>query len=418
MHESRPYDLVVFGATGFVGQLVCQALRQQCPQEALQWAIAGRSPEKLKVQAEQLTSSDQPVPHIVADATDEASLRHLCQQTRVVISTVGPYALFGETLVRVCAETGTHYCDLTGESPWMRRMMDRYADTAKQSGAYIVHCCGFDSVPSDLGVFYLQQQAQQRWGQPCEQVKMRLMAAQGGVSGGTAASGINVVKEAANDAELRTALQTPYFLCPEYQPVAGQPPTLIPVQFDQDFQEWVTPFVMADVNARVVLRSNYLQNYDYSPNFRYEEGILTRGGPIGWLVAQGFKLGLDGFALAAALPPTRSLLESLLLPKSGEGPSATEQAEGFYDLRFVGRTAEGRVMKVKVLGDRDPGYGSTSKIIAQAGICLAKDLDESAKTGGFWTPASLLGHPFLNRLQQYAGVTFAVQSNASPPVHR
>jgi len=407
MRESRQYDLVVFGATGFVGQLVCQAIRQNDQQDDLTWAIAGRSADKLQALAENFAEPSQELPQIIADATDEASLRHLCEQTQVVISTVGPYALHGEPLVRVCAETGTHYCDLTGESPWIRRMIDRYASIAAQSGAYIVHCCGFDSIPSDLGVFYLQQQAQKRWGQPCERVKMRVMAAQGGVSGGTAASGINLIKEAADDQALRQALKDPYLLCPESQQVDAQLHPLIPVQFDKDFQEWVTPFVMADVNARIVLRSNYLQGYAYSPSFQYDEGILTRGGPIGWLVAQGLKLGLDGFVLAAALPPTRSLLESWILPKSGEGPTPTEQRQGFYDLRFVGRTAEGQLLKVKVMGDRDPGYGSTSQIIAQAGICLAKDLD-GGKPGGFWTPAALMGQPLVERLQQFAGVAFSV----------
>jgi len=408
MRENRQYDLIVFGATGFVGQLVCQAIRQNQQQEGLAWAIAGRSADKLQVLGQDLSDTAQPIPHIVADATDEASLHHLCAQTQVVISTVGPYALYGEPLVRVCAKTGTHYCDLTGESPWIRRMIDRYAATAAQSGAYIVHCCGFDSIPSDLGVFFLQQEAQKRWGEPCEQVKMRLIAAQGGVSGGTAASGINLIKEAADDQALRQALKDPYLLCPESQRVAKQRHPLIPVQFDQDFQEWVTPFVMADVNARIVLRSNYLQDYAYSQNFRYEEGLLTRGGPIGWLVAQGLKLGLDGLVLAAALPPTRSLLESWILPKSGEGPSAADQESGFYDLRFLGRTAEGQLLKVKVMGDRDPGYGSTSQIIAQAGIGLAKDLVSEDKPGGLWTPAALMGKPLVERLQRYAGVTFSV----------
>ena len=204
MHNHRPFDLVVFGATGFVGQLVCQALVKQSQQESLQWAIAGRSASKLKALAERLANECAHIPHIIADAHDEEALRCLCLQTQAVISTVGPYALYGDGLVKVCVETGTHYCDLTGEPQWIRRMIDQYHTQAAHSGAYIVNCCGFDSIPSDLGVFYLQSQAQARWQQPCEHIKMRLVAAQGGVSGGTIASGINLVKEA-------TDLVMPYF---------------------------------------------------------------------------------------------------------------------------------------------------------------------------------------------------------------
>lgn len=409
MVEHHPFDVVVFGATGFVGQLVSQAILDYNRQQDLRWAIAGRSADKLKSLAESLVGHNlREVPQIVADANDAATLRRLCSQTRVVISTVGPYALYGETLVKVCAETGTHYCDLTGESQWIRRMIDRYTAAAQQSGACIVHCCGFDSIPSDFGVFYLQQAAQQRLGKPCEHVKMRLVAAQGGISGGTIASGINLIKEAAKDETLRQQLQNPYFLCPESEQVAEHPPPLILVQFDRDFQEWVTPFVMADVNTRVVLRSNYLQDYAYGKTFRYEEGILTQGGMMGWLAAQGLKLGLDGLVLAAAVPPLRNLLETTVLPKSGEGPKAEDRASGFYDLRFLGKTEAGKVLQVKVMGDRDPGYGSTAKLIAQAGICLAQDLAAQSIPGGIWTPAALMGQSLLDRLQNYAGVTFSV----------
>lgn len=408
-HSDPTFDVVVFGATGFVGQLVCQYLQTYAHgQEDFTWAIAGRTAAKLENLASTLGNASTRPACIIADATDVASLQQLCQQTRVVISTVGPYALYGEPLVRVCAETGTSYCDLTGEPQWVRRMIDRYAAIAEESGACIVHCCGFDSIPSDVGVYYLQQQAQQRFGEPCVNVKMRLMNAQGGVSGGTAASGINAVKEATADAAIREELANPFSLCPDVAIPTKHPPTMIPVQFDKDFQEWVTPFVMAAINTRVVLRSNYLQHYAYGSAFQYEEGILARGGPIGWAVAQGLKLGMDVLTLGAALPPTRWLLENTLVPASGEGPTPEQQRQGFYDLRFVGHTAGGDKLQVKITGDRDPGYGSTSKILAQAGLCLAKDVPATNANGGFWTPASLMGKPLLSRLQHHAGLTFEV----------
>jgi len=402
------FDLVVLGATGFVGKLVCRYLAHHAETyEDLRWAIAGRSPDKLSTLARSLGSAGKSLPQLRADVTNDATLRDLCAQTRVVISTVGPYALYGESLVKVCAETGTDYCDLTGESPWMRRMIDTYGAIAAASGAHIVHCCGFDSIPSDLGVFYLQQQARQRSGQSCERVKMRVYGAQGGVSGGTAASGINVIKEAAADSNLRQALADPYFLCPE-SASPDHPPPLIPVQYDAEFQSWVTPFVMAEVNTRIVLRSNALLDYAYGRHFQYDEAIVTGVGLLGWMAARGLKVGLEGFAIAAAFPPTCWLLENTVIPSPGAGPSEESQTQGFYDLRFWGQTADDQTIRTQVMGDRDPGYGSTSKILGQAGLCLAKDIPNSGKPGGFWTPAALMGDPLLKRLENYAGLTFNV----------
>ena len=392
VHNSPKYDLVIFGATGFVGRILCQYLLQQTDtQGGLTWAIAGRSSPKLDTLLAALGPRATHLPKIIADITDESSLRHLCAQTRVVISTVGPYALYGEPLVKVCAESGTDYCDLTGESQWIRQMIQQYDATARQSGARIIHCCGFDSIPSDLGVYYLQQQAQQRFGQPCDRVNMRLKDARGGVSGGTAASGINLIKEASADPMLREELTNPYLLCPDGHPGPTPLPILTPVQYDEAFRAWVSPFVMAVVNVPIVLRSNALLDSAYGNNFQYDEGILTGSGAIGWLVAQGLKLGLDGIALATALPPTRWLLENTLIPQSGDGSSEEAQAQGFYDLRFWGVTADGQTIQVKVTGDRDPGYGSTAKLLGQSGLCLAQDVPKSAKAGGFWTPASMFG---------------------------
>ena len=263
------YDLVVFGATGFVGRILCDYLLDQV-ENSVRWAVAGRSKAKLETLVAELGTAA----YIAADATDEASLRELCAQTRVVISTVGPYALHGERLVKVCAETGTDYCDLTGEPQWVRQMIERYQSAAQSSGARIVHCCGFDSVPSDLGVYYLQQQAKQRFGQPCNRIKMRVKAAKGGVSGGTVASGINIIQEARSNPNLRQELDNPYSLCPETPSTVTHPPTLVSAQYDPDFQEWVSPFVMAAINTRIVLRSNALLEYSYGKSFQYEEAVL------------------------------------------------------------------------------------------------------------------------------------------------
>lgn len=409
VQDNAPYDLVVFGATGFVGGLLCDyLLRQVGAAGELRWAIAGRTPRKLDQRIAALGPPAANLPCLQADATDEASLRHLCAQTRVVISTVGPYALYGEPLVKACAESGTDYCDLTGEPQWIRQMLQRYEAAAQRSGARIVHCCGFDAIPSDLGVYFLQQQAQRQFGQPCDRVKMRLKAARGALSGGTAASGINLVKEAADSAALRQELADPYSLCPTRPPVPQHAPLLIPVQYDADLQAWAAPFVMAGINTRIVLRSNAQLDNAYGSHFQYDEAVLTGPGPAGWLAAQGLKLGLDGAILAAALPPTRWLLQTTVVPNPGEGPSLEEQERGFYDLRFWGKTASGQTLQVKVTGDRDPGYGSTAKLLGQAGLCLAQDVPKSAKAGGVWTPAALFGERLIERLRQDAGLTFEI----------
>ena len=408
-HENSQYDLIVFGATGFVGNILCQYLVDHLgTQGTVSWAVAGRSRSKLDKLVASLAPQATHLPLLLADVTDEATLRALCTQTRVIVSTVGPYALYGEPLVKVCAETGTDYCDLTGEFQWIRRMIQTYETLAQQSGARIVHCCGFDSIPSDLGVYYLQQYAQTHFDQPCEQVKMRVKAAQGGLSGGTVASILNVVKEASENPALQKERMNSYSLCPGNGAAAHSPPPLIPVQHDEAFQEWITPFVMAEVNTRIVLRSNALLGNAYGQGFQYDEAILVGHGVSGWMVAQALDVGLHGFVLAAVLQPTRWLLENWILPASGDGPSSEAQERGFYDLRFWGKTPDGKTLRVNVTGDRDPGYGSTAKMLGQAGICLATDFPKSAKEGGFWTPSTMFGEVLIDRLVTYAGLTFEV----------
>lgn len=398
---STTFDLILVGATGFVGQIVCHYLLAHRTVEDFRWAIAGRSIDKLMNLKTALGSAAQNLELLVVDVTDVAQTEALCQKTKVVVSTVGPYALYGEMLVKTCAMTGTDYCDLTGEVQWVRRMLDRYGAIAQDSGARIVHCCGFDSIPSDLGVFYLQQQAQERFGEYCTTVNMRLKEARGGISGGTLASGINLIQEAIADPTVKTALENPYILCDGGETQRHHPATLTPVQIDHSFGEWTTPFVMAGINVPIVLRSNALQGWPYGQNFQYSEAILTGTHVSGWLKAQGFKLVLDVFAGAASIAP--HLLKKFI-PAPGEGPSETEQEQGFYDLRFWGETASGKTIVIQVTGDRDPGYGSTAKLLAQAGLCLAKDMTH--QRGGFWTPASLYQTHLIHRLTQFAGLTF------------
>lgn len=401
------FDLVVFGATSFVGKLLCRYLSERHgAADGLKWAAAARSQAKLEALRSELGPAASGLALLLADAGDEAALFALCARARVVVSTVGPYALYGEPLVKVCAQTGTDYCDLTGEVQWIRRMIERYEPAARASGARIVHCCGFDSIPSDLGVMFLQQEAQRRYGEVCSRVKMRVKAMRGGASGGTVASILNVVREAAASPALRKELADPYSLCGAAAGKGVRQPNVNAARWDADFGAWCAPFVMAAINTRIVHRSNALQAQAWGADFRYDEAMLAGRGMKGRLAALGITVGLAGFMLGAALPPARWMLERFVLPAPGEGPSPQAQRAGFFDLRFFGTTAAGQVLRAKVTGDRDPGYGSTSKMLGEAGACLALDVPKSALAGGFWTPATALGGALLARLRAHAGLNF------------
>jgi short subunit dehydrogenase-like uncharacterized protein len=398
------YDIVVFGATSFVGQILTDyLLKAYGTGKDLKWAIAGRSQAKLNSLKADLGNAGTDLPMLIADAADESALKELCDQTRVVISTVGPYALFGEPLVKVCAETGTDYCDLTGEVQWIRRMVDKYEDTAKSSGARIVHSCGFDSIPSDMGVWFLQQQSEQIFGAPCKDVRMRVKAAKGEFSGGTVASLMNAVKEAAADPALRKEMANPFSICPKDHRSKARQPNLKGAEYDNELGVWLAPFVMSAINNRIVHRSNALQDARYGKEFTYDEAMIVGRGMKGRLTAYGVTAALGGFVTASAFKPSRWVVEKFV-PQPGEGPSPEAQEAGYYDLRFVGKTEDGKTIKTKVLGDRDPGYGSTSKMLGEAGVCLAFDVAD--KPGGIWTPSSLMESKLFDRLTAKAGLSF------------
>lgn len=404
--SAAPYDVVVFGATSFVGQILCQYLTDTYGIDGdLKWAAAGRSQDKLEQVKAALGSAARNLPLLTADANDPDSLDALCAQTRVVISTVGPYALYGEPMIRACTQSGTDYCDLTGEAQWIADMLEKYETTAKKNGARIVHCCGFDSIPSDMGTFFLQQQAEKQFKSPAVRVAMRVKVAKGGLSGGTVASMMNIAEEAGKDPALRKKLANPYLLCPPNHGLTARQHSITVPEYDNDLEAWVAPFVMDAINSRIVHRSNALN--DYSKDMAYNEGMLTGDGVSGRLKALGIGVGTGLFFGAAALAPTRWALNKFVVPQPGEGPSPEAQKAGFFDVRLVGETAKGELITVKVTGDADPGYGSTAKMLAESAVCLAKDISAEAP-GGFWTTASLLGEALLKRLQNKAGLTFDV----------
>lgn len=415
--SSPQYDLVVFGATSFVGKILTAYLAEYLSQqgstgEQITWAIAGRSQAKLDALKSELGAHGKDLDTIIADVNDAAAIKALCEQTRVVVSTVGPYALYGEAMIKACVETGTDYCDLTGETQWIKKMIDSYQDQAVQSGARIVHCCGFDSVPSDMGVYFLQQQALKQWQAPATQVKMRVKSLKGGASGGTVASLINVIQEAAADPALRKELVNPYLLTPKNHGFNARQHYVKSAEFDQDFDAWIAPFVMSAVNERVVHRSNALAGNAYGDQFTYNEAMLTGHGWKGRSRAYSLVAGLGAFMLGAANKRSSQLMERYLLPKAGEGPTPEQQRTGRFDLRFIGKSATGQTIRTKVTGDRDPGYGSTGKMLGQAALSLVLDHhDQQQKTGrqgGFWTPATMFDQRYVERLKQHAGITFEV----------
>ena len=405
--SGNQYDLVIFGATSFVGQILTTYLVEHLGTDGeISWAIAARSSSKLNELKESYGEKAANLPMIIADSHDEASLQAMCSQARVIVSTVGPYALYGELLVKTCAETGTDYTDLTGEAHWIKKMQDKYQQAAQQSGARIVNCCGFDSIPSDMGMYCLQQQAMERFNHPLPHTKLRVKAIKGGASGGTVASMIEAIKAAKADPKVRRQMGNPYLLCGENHQYQKRAHSVKGPKFDREFNSWIAPFIMEAINSRIVLRSNALLGMPYGCDFTYSEAVLTGPGLKGRLAAVMSTLGFGALGIGLYFSPLRSLLEKFVLPAPGEGPSPEAQLKGFFDLRLDGRDGKGNQVRVKVTGDRDPGYGSTAKMLAQAGLCMAMDIKKEDCPGGFLTPSAAMGSALVKRLEDHAGLTF------------
>jgi short subunit dehydrogenase-like uncharacterized protein len=394
MKASSKFDIVVYGATGFTGQLVAEYLAEHYRGDHdLKWAMAGRSLDKL-ASVRDAIGAPADIPLIVADASDPASLKAMIDQTRSVISTVGPYLLYGSELLAACVAAGTDYFDLCGEPIWMRQMIDAHEATAKSTGARIVFSCGYDSLPFELGVFCAQEQAKKVFGAPASRVKGRVREMKGTFSGGTAASMRALFEAAANDHSLVALLRNPFALTPGFEG-PKQPPGNRPM-LDPDLDSWAAPFVMANINTRNVHRSNLLLGFPYGRDFVYDEMMLT--GP-----------GEKGEALAKRITAanTSDKMGGSGGPKPGEGPSKEERENGLYDLLFVALAPDGRQVRASVKGDRDPGYGSTSKMIAECAICLLRETPDVP--AGFWTPGAAMQHKLIRRLVDHAGLTFAVE---------
>jgi short subunit dehydrogenase-like uncharacterized protein len=393
MNASAEFDIIVYGATGFTGQLVAEYLAaRDTSHDQIRWAMAGRSLDKLKRVRDAISASAD-TSLVVADASDPSSLAAMLRQTRSVISNVGPYQLYGSDLVAGCAANGTDYFDLCGEAVWMRQMIDRHEAAAKASGARIMFSSGFDSVPFELGTFFLQEEARRVFGAPASRVKGRVRGGTLSLSGGTAASARATFEAVARDLSLVTILKDPFALTPGFKGVK-QPPANKPV-YEEDLQSWAAPFTMATLNTRNVHRSNMLMGFPYGTEFVYDEMVLT--GP-----------GENGEAAAKAVVAANSGKTGPHAPKPGEGPTKEEREAGSYDLLYVAIAPDGRSVRASVRGDRDPGYGSTAKIISECAICLLRDKPDVP--AGIWTPGAAMQHKLIKRLVDHAGLTFEVES--------
>ena len=413
--SDRELDIVLFGATGFTGKLVAEYLATRA-EKPRRWAIAGRNQERLEAVKKSLVATDarlEDLAILIADGHDEASLDALVPRTRVVCTTVGPYGAHGKKLAAACAKAGTHYCDITGEVPFIRASIDENHAIASETKARIVHCCGFDSIPSDLGVHLLWDHAQKQGGK-LAWVKGFVGEMSGTASGGTAATILALVEEAMRNRDVRRLLLTPHALDPVLPKTRNTDPfeqDVRGVAFDIDADRWTAPFMMASINTRIVRRSNALVGY--GDGFRYRETMSLPKGPKGFALAVAATAGMGAFAASAALAPTRALLGRFVLPKAGEGPSKEARDRGHFTLRFVseGTALDGRGLRAHatVKGTSDPGYGETAKMLGESALCLAEDDALLEPRYGVLTPASAMGMRLVDRLRR-AGMTFSVQA--------
>ncbi|WP_324262035.1 saccharopine dehydrogenase NADP-binding domain-containing protein [Altererythrobacter sp. H2] len=389
--DPREFDIIVYGATGYTGRLVAEHFVREYAgnADAPKWAMAGRSLTKLQ-EVRDAIGAPADTPLVVADADDPASLDAMCGRTKVVLTTVGPYQLYGDALVSACVKTGTDYADLCGEPAWMREQIDLHHEAAKASGARICFSSGFDSIPFDLGVLMLQQEAKARFGKAAPRVRGRVRSMQGTFSGGTAASLTATVKAAAKNPSIIKVLNNPFGLTPGFEG-ADQPSGMMP-HYEEDLGRWAAPFIMATINTKNVHRTNFLLGHPWGSDFQYDEMMLTSPGEAGKAAANAVVEMLKN--PFGAKPP-----------KPGEGPTPEERENGFYDVVFVGEMPGGETIRYGVKGRYDPGYGSTSRMLAETGMALL----ESEAEGGVGTPGAFLGEALVERLRTHAEISFAVE---------
>jgi len=390
---SAKFDIIVYGATGYTGQLVAEYLAAHYVGDgAPTWAMAGRSRDKL-ASVRDAIGAPADTPLIVADVADPASLRAMVAQAKLVVTTVGPYQLYGSDLLAACVASGTDYMDLCGEPIWLKQMIDRNEAAAKANGARIMFSCGFDSMPFELGTFFVQEEARRKFGAPAPRVKGRVRDLSWKFSGGTSASARLTFAAVAQDLSLVSILKDPFAFTPGFEGVK-QPRGNKPV-FEEDLQSWSAPFAMALLNTRNVHRSNMLMGFPYGRDFVYDEMVLTGAGDE----------GLANAKLVMAANSEKTGPEAL---RSGEGPSKEERDNGRYDLLYVAIATDGRQVRASVKGDLDPGYASTARMISECAVCLLRDAPDVP--AGLWTPGAAMQHKLIRRLIDHAGLRFEVEA--------
>ena len=399
----KKFDIIIWGATSFTGKLVTEYIFKKYGSSKIKWAIAGRNLKKLEKIRYQV--ADENIPIFIADSFDKESLSKFVKKTKVVCSTVGPYSLYGTKLVKLCVENNTNYCDITGEAHWIRSLIDRFHEEAKSKKIKIINSCGFDSIPSDMGVYFIQNEIKKIYNNYAKSVKMRVAGIRGGISGGTYSSINNLLKEAYRDKSIFKVLNNPYGLNPKDKMEGLDKKDLRKIIFDKESNSWIYPFIMAGINTKIVRRSNALSNFIYGKDFRYEEAMIAGKGISGF-----WKAILAVFPLAMIGLNPNSFLKKIVdsfMPKPGEGPGIEKRKNGFYNLRFYITLNDNRTAFAKVIGDSDPGYGSTSKMLAESALCLA--FDNLSDNYGVITPSSGMGDKLLNRLKENAGLSFELK---------
>ncbi len=402
MSVQKKLDLVIWGATGFTGQLVCEYISYSYNNKDLNWTIAGRNEEKLLKLKNRLNINN---PILIGNSNDKSSLEKICGKTKVICSTVGPYAIHGTELIHACVKMKTNYCDISGETQWIRKIIDTYHEKAKNQKIKIVNSCGFDSIPSDMGVYFCQSNYYKENGEYANAINMRVAGTKGGFSGGTYNSLTNVIHEASMNKSVRKTLNNPYGLNPINEQSGPDKKDLSSVIYDKVAKSWIAPFVMAGINTKIVRRSNALFNYKYGKSFLYSEALLVGDGILGKIIGY-----LSLIPILMVIQKKGSIIKGivdLFVPKAGQGPSKKQRENGFFNLKFYFNSNRKKYL-AKVTGDMDPGYGSTSKMLAECAVCLALD-DTSNKNYGVITPSVAFEENILQRLQNNAGLKFSIK---------
>ncbi len=408
MSAQREHDLVLLGATGFAGRLAAAHLAQQAP-PGLRIALAGRSADRLRDTRTALGPAAARWPIVTADGTRAASMDALARSARVVATAAGPYRAHGLLLAEACAVHGTHYADLAGEVLFMRETARRLHAVAERSGARIVHACGFDSVPSDLGMLLVHEAARERGAGDLERATLVVRVARGGVSGGTIASMRTHVDEVRRDPALGRIVRDPYALSPDRsaEPDLGPQRDLLGLERDEDLGMWLAPFVMAPVNTRVVRRSNALLGWAYGRRLRYREVVGVRAaGPLAPLRAGAIVAGLGALQVGLGFGPARALLDRVL-PSPGDGPDEETRRNGLFRIEIHARTSSGARLVARVGAQGDPGYAATAVMFGQSALSLACDGERLPDRAGVLTPATAMGDALLARLRA-AGHTYEI----------